>query len=155
MNQQLLLVLHVPQAGANHSWGSSVTNCLWWTPIPDCCDKQPFTACIISRSIVVNCWSVRCHDTCVLTDRYLDATIPHCSGCEATLPTELLRAIQLYPRIYNSSLLNSADMSHVSVAWQWLFSTLDNSAFQTTCHNMYAIVNIAGCLNILFPILNI
>jgi hypothetical protein len=31
----------LPQAGANHSRGSSVTNCSWWTHISDCCDNQP------------------------------------------------------------------------------------------------------------------
>jgi hypothetical protein len=30
-------------------------------------------------------------------------------------------------------------MDYVSVAWQWIFPALDNSAFQTTCHNIIAI----------------
>jgi hypothetical protein len=44
--------------------------------------NQSLTAFIISA---INCWSVRCHDICVLTDRYLVATIPHCSGCRGYL----------------------------------------------------------------------
>jgi hypothetical protein len=52
------------------------------TLVMNSCDEllrnQSLTASVIS---VINCWSVRCHNICVLTDRYLVATIPHCSGC--------------------------------------------------------------------------
>jgi hypothetical protein len=40
-------------------------------------------------------------------------------GCCGILPTEPL----------NSNLLVSSDMSHVLVAWQWLFPASDISAF--------------------------
>jgi hypothetical protein len=40
--------------------------------------NQSLTAFIISA---INFWSLRCHNICVLTDRYLVATIPHFSGC--------------------------------------------------------------------------
>jgi hypothetical protein len=50
MNQQLLLVLYLSQAGANHFWGCSVTNCSWWVHIPDCCDNQCFTHFIVSAN---------------------------------------------------------------------------------------------------------
>jgi hypothetical protein len=114
-NQQLLLVLHLPQAGANHSWRTAVSNCSWWVHIPDCFNNQSFPAFI---TLGINCWSVRCLDTCMLTDRYEVATIP---------PLFRLPGYLAY-RTVGSNLV-------VSVAWQWLFSTLDNSAFQTTCHN--------------------
>jgi hypothetical protein len=67
----------------------------------------------------INCWSVRCHDTCMLTDCYQVATIP---------PLFWLPGYLAY-RTVGSNLV-------VSVAWQWLFSTLDNSASQTTCHSI-------------------
>jgi hypothetical protein len=85
-NQHPLLVLNLPRAGVNLSWGASVMNCcvelLWQTPIVDCLDNQSLTAFIISA---INCWSVRCHDTYMLTGRCLVATIPHCSGCRGYL----------------------------------------------------------------------
>jgi hypothetical protein len=40
-------------------------------------------------------------------------------GCHGILPTEPL----------NSNLLVFADMTHVPVAWQWLFPASDISAF--------------------------
>jgi hypothetical protein len=82
----------------------------------NCCDKQPITAFITSA---INCWSVCCHDTCMFTDRYLVVTIPHCFGYQG---------YSAY-RTVESNLV-------VSVAWQWLFSALDNLTFQTTCHNI-------------------
>jgi hypothetical protein len=39
MNQQLLLVLHLPQASVNYSCGASVTNCSWWTPVVNSSNK--------------------------------------------------------------------------------------------------------------------
>jgi hypothetical protein len=66
---------------------TAMTKLLGRAPFTDCFDNQPFTAFITSA---INCCSVCCHDICVLTDRYLDATIPHCCGCEITLPTERL-----------------------------------------------------------------
>jgi hypothetical protein len=80
-NQQPLLVLNLPRAGANHSWGASVTNCCVEL-VMNCCVEllrnQSLTAFLISA---INCWSVCFRDICMLTDRYLVATIPHCSGC--------------------------------------------------------------------------
>jgi hypothetical protein len=116
MNQQPLLVLHLPQAGANHSWGSSMTNCSWWVHIPDCSDNQSFPAFI---TLGINCWSVRCHDTCMLTNRYQVVTIP---------PLFRFPGYIAY-RTFGSNLF-------VSVAWQRLFLALGNSAFPTTCHNI-------------------
>jgi hypothetical protein len=55
-----------------------------------CCDNQPLTAFITSA---INCWSARCHDIWVFTDRYLVVTIPHSFGCEVILPTALLWAM--------------------------------------------------------------
>jgi hypothetical protein len=55
----------------------------------------------------------------MLTDRYQVATIP---------PLFWLPGYLAY-RTVGSNLV-------VSIAWQWLFYTLDNSAFQTTCHSM-------------------
>jgi hypothetical protein len=80
--------------------------------VTNCCDNRPLTAFIASA---INCWSVRC----VFTDGYLVLTIPHCFS---------RRGYSAY-RTVESNLV-------VSVAWQWLFSALDNSAFQTTCHNI-------------------
>jgi hypothetical protein len=94
-------------AGINYSWETSVANC---------CDNRPLTAFIASA---IN-WSVRWHDICVFTDRYLVVTIPHCFGCQGYFAY----------RTVESNLV-------VSVAWQWLFSVLDNSAVQTTCHNIF------------------
>jgi hypothetical protein len=54
---------HIPDS----FWWTAITSLLWRTSLADCCDKQPFTAFII---LAINCWSIRCHDTCVLTDRY-------------------------------------------------------------------------------------
>jgi hypothetical protein len=87
---------------------------LWWTPVVNCRDNQPLTVFIISA---INCWSVRCNDICMLTDRYPVVTIPHCSGCRGYLAY----------RTFGSNLV-------VSVAWQWIFPALGNSAFQTICH---------------------
>jgi hypothetical protein len=92
--------------------------------VTNCCDKRP--AFITSA---INRWSVCCHDICVFTDRYLVVTIPHCFGC---------RGYSAY-RTAESNLV-------VSVAWQWLFNAFDNSAFQTTCHNIY-ISNDSSCEN--------
>jgi hypothetical protein len=84
--------------------------------VTNCYDNRPLTAFIASA---ISCWSVRCHDICVFTDRDLVVTIPHCFGCQGYFAY----------RTVESNLV-------VSVAWQWIFSTLDNSAFQTTCHNI-------------------
>jgi hypothetical protein len=87
-------------------------------------DNQPFAAFIIS---VINFWSVRFHDICVHTDRYFVATFPHCFG--GRLPClqncwEQLSCFRGYIIL----------MHYLSVAWQWIFPALRNSAFQTTCH---------------------
>jgi hypothetical protein len=86
--------------------------------VTNCCDNQPLTPFIISA---INCWSVRCHDICVLMDRYLVPTIPHCSGCRGYLA---------YRTVGNNLV--------VSVAWQWIFPALGNSTLQTTRHTMMA-----------------
>jgi hypothetical protein len=114
------LIPHEPatSSGMNYSLRTAVTNCcvelLWQTPIADFLDNQSFTAFI---TLAINCWSVRCHDTYMFTDRYLGARIPHCFGC---------RGYSAY-RTVESNLV-------VSFAWQWIFPALGNSAFQTTCH---------------------
>jgi hypothetical protein len=65
------------------------------------CDNRPLTAFIASA---IDCWSVRCHDICVFTDRYLllVVTIPHCFGCKGYFAYTTIE----------SNLV-------VSVAWQW------------------------------------
>jgi hypothetical protein len=40
--------------------------------------NQSLTPFIVSA---IHCWSVRCHDICISTDRCLVVTIPHCFGC--------------------------------------------------------------------------
>jgi hypothetical protein len=89
-----------------------VANCCVELLVMNSCGEllrnQSLTAFIISA---INCWSVRCHDTCVLTDRYLVATISHCSGCRGYLAYRTVGSKQ------------------------WIFPALGNSAFQTTCHN--------------------
>jgi hypothetical protein len=114
------LISHKPvtSSGVNYSWGTSVTNCCVELLVMNSCGEllrnQSLTAFIISA---INCWSVRCHDICVLTDCYLVVTIPHCFGYRGYLAY----------RTVGSNLV-------VSVAWQWIFPACGNSAFQTTCH---------------------
>jgi hypothetical protein len=55
----------------------------------------------------------------VFTGRYLVVTISHCFGCQGYFAY----------RTIEGNLV-------VSVAWQWLFSALDNSVFWATRHNI-------------------
>jgi hypothetical protein len=123
MNLQPLLVLNLPQAGANHSCGASMTNRSGELLLQ--------TASIINPSCLYN---LGYQLLVCLLPRYMRAyrLLPSCNNS----PLFRLRGY-LACRTVGSNLV-------VSVAWQWLFSTLDNSAFQTTCHNIYVIQCIAG-----------
>jgi hypothetical protein len=88
--------------------------------------NQSSTAFIIS---VINCWSICCHDICVLTDRYWVATIPQLFWLPRLFC--LQNCWEQFSCIRGYIIL----MNYISVAWQWVFPALGNSAFRTTCHN--------------------
>jgi hypothetical protein len=73
----------------------------------------------------IHCWSVRCQDICISTDRCLVVTI-----------TPLFRWQRVF-WLQNSWEHFGWTRGYIilSVAWQWVFHALGNSAFQTTCHN--------------------
>jgi hypothetical protein len=102
---------------------------LWWTAVTNSLRNQSLTAFIISA---INCWSVRCQDMCVLTDRYLLVTIPHCSGCRGylayrTVESNLVASVDtqfawiMYPSRGNGYLppwTTRASRQHVTILWR-------------------------------------
>jgi hypothetical protein len=132
---QSLITLRITSHEPATSSGSSSAPC-WRKPllrifrdellvmtIPDCCDNQPLPAYLISA---IHCWSVRCQDICISTNRCLVVTI-----------TPLFR-LPMLPCLQNCLEHFSCIRGYIilSVAWQWVFLALGNSAFQTTCHNI-------------------
>jgi hypothetical protein len=90
----------VSSSDMNYSWGTSVTNCSWWTHIPDCPGRllwpdfyslgDPLLVCSLPRYM-------RAYRPLLSCNNYPIVSVAH-----ATLPTEQLGALQLYPRIHNS-----------------------------------------------------
>jgi hypothetical protein len=56
----------------------------WPDFIADCRDNQCLAPYIVSVTHCSQLLVCPCHDTCMLTDRYQAATIPHCSGCQGS-----------------------------------------------------------------------
>jgi hypothetical protein len=176
MNQQLLLVRHLPQASAIHSCASSVTNwswwLLWWTPLVNCYGellRQNYSGELLSdlfwwtamarlllQTAITTCssrllppdcsWWTHTPDCChnqSLTP-FIVSAIHCCQLLVCSLP-RYMRAYRALLSCNNSPLLRLRGYLAystvgrnlvVSVAWQWLFSTLNNSAFQAICHNI-------------------
>jgi hypothetical protein len=131
-------------ASATLLWRTPMTNCYGELLLQTCSDEllspasydellrnQSLTPFVISA---IHSWPVRCHDICLLTDRCLVVTIPHCFGCRGHFVYRT--AGNNFSCIRGYIIL----MNYVSVAWQWIFPALGNSAFQTTCHIIYRLL---------------
>jgi hypothetical protein len=91
-----------------HLFQTAIADCSWWTPNPDvfwwtaittCSSRLPWPDCFDNQSlapyivsVIHCCLFVAMIHACLQTVSKLQQ-FPHCSGCQATLPTELLEAI--------------------------------------------------------------
>jgi hypothetical protein len=101
----------------NYSWGASVTNC---------CDNRPFCLYNLGDQLLVSSlsWYMRVYRLLLSYNNSPLFCLPRLFRLQ--ICWEQFSCIRGY----------IIRMNHISIARQWLSSTLDNSDLQTTCHNI-------------------